>query len=95
LLDVVLAAYRRAAIAWSAGGYTSRDESQRQVAAALIDLHGARYGEDLDRHGRTLIDDPDALWQLLRLLLEIATCAMASATSSNVSGLRVAPCSTD
>jgi hypothetical protein len=73
LLDAVLAAHRGAAIAWSGGGYTTRDEAQSPVAIALIDLHEAGHHQDLDRHVRTLLDDPGALWQFLRLLAEVAT----------------------
>ena len=73
LLDAVLIAHRRAAIAWSAGGYTMRDEGQSPVVTALVDLHRAGYDQDIDRHVRALIDDPAALWQLLRLLAEVAT----------------------
>jgi hypothetical protein len=40
---------------------------------ALVDLHRAGFDRDLDRHVRALIDDPAALWQLLRLLAEVAT----------------------
>jgi hypothetical protein len=73
LLDAVLAAHRRAAIAWSAGRYTMRDEGQSPVVTALVDLHRVGYDQDLDQHVLALIDDPAALWQLLRLLAEVAT----------------------
>jgi hypothetical protein len=77
LLDRVLEAHLRASIAWSARGYTMRDEGQLPVAEALVDLHRAGHGQDLDEHVRALIDDPAALWQLLRLLAEVATYDVA------------------
>jgi hypothetical protein len=73
LLGAVLAAHRRTAIAWSAGRYTMRDEGQLPVVTALVDLHRAGHSQDLDQHVRALIDDPAALWQLLRLLAEVST----------------------
>ena len=73
LLDAVLVAHQHAAIAWSAVRYEMRDEGQVPVAEALVDLHGAGYHQDVTQHIRALIDDPAALWQLLRLLAQVAT----------------------
>jgi len=43
------------------------------VVTALVDLCRGDQVDYLDRQVRSLIDDPAALWQLLRLLAELAT----------------------
>ena len=73
LLEAVLGAYRRALVAWSASGYSIRDEGQVPVVMALLDLQASGRAQVLNEHVGAMVDDPAALWLLLRLLAQVAT----------------------
>ena len=73
LLEATLGAHQRGIVAECGRQYSIRDEGQVPVVTALVDLCRGDQVDYLDRQVRSLIDDPAALWQLLRLLAELAT----------------------